>query len=189
MLWNYINTWNLAAFEPFQGFNDIIFTSQGTCIVISYRCVYLDVWRCNDIWKTEFFDCSGKEDWIKLLIMFLPRRNVGRTVAISVALATLERDRNDWPKKYAFIIYSFKCFSLYDINNEIDVQFCINTFDHVMSFFFYMRMNTISSLQYIWVIVLLSHSTMYRLYGRKTHKTELIFIGTRYIVVAYIVIS
>ena len=142
MLWNYINTWNLAAFEPFQGFNDIIFTSQGTCIVISYRCVYLDVWRCNDIWKTEFFDCSGKEDWIKLLIMFLPRRNVGRTVAISVALATLERDRNDWPKKYAFIIYSCKCFSLYDINNEIDVQFCMNTFDHVI---------VISFFQCVWI--------------------------------------
>ena len=29
-----------------------------------------------------------------------------------------------------------KCFSLYDINNEIDVQFCMNTFDHVISFFF-----------------------------------------------------
>ena len=51
-------------------------------------------------------------------------------------------------------IYICKCFSLYDINNEIDVQFCMNTFDHVIS----MRMNTIFSLQYIWVIVLLSHS-------------------------------
>ena len=32
--------------------------------------------------------------------------------------------------------YICKCFSLYDINNEIDVQFCMNTFDHVISFFF-----------------------------------------------------
>ena len=32
-------------------------------------------------------------------------------------------------------IYICKCFSLYDINNEIDVQFCMNTFDHVISFF------------------------------------------------------
>ena len=29
-------------------------------------------------------------------------------------------------------IYICKCFSLYDINNEIDVQFCMNTFDHVI---------------------------------------------------------
>ena len=29
-----------------------------------------------------------------------------------------------------------KCFSLFDINNKIDVQFCMNTFDHVISFFF-----------------------------------------------------
>ena len=54
-------------------------------------------------------------------------------------------------------IYICKCLSLYDINKEIDVQFCMNTFDHMISFFS-MRMNTISSLQYIWVIVLLSHS-------------------------------
>ena len=45
-------------------------------------------------------------------------------------------------------IYICKCFSLYDINNKIDIQFCMNTFDHVISFFS-MRMNTISSLQYI----------------------------------------
>ena len=33
-------------------------------------------------------------------------------------------------------IYICKCFFLYDINNEIDVQFCMNTFDHVTQFFF-----------------------------------------------------
>ena len=33
-------------------------------------------------------------------------------------------------------IYICKCFSLYDVNNEIDVQFCMNTFDHVISFFY-----------------------------------------------------
>ena len=34
-------------------------------------------------------------------------------------------------------IYICKCFSLYGINNEIDVQFCINTFDHVIIFNLY----------------------------------------------------
>ena len=33
-------------------------------------------------------------------------------------------------------IYICKCFSLYDINHEIGVQFCMNTFDHVISIFF-----------------------------------------------------
>ena len=63
------------------------------------------------------------------------------------------------PELIRLYIYICKCFSLYDINNEIDVQFCMNTFDHVISFFS-MRMNTIFSLHYIWVIVLLSHSNI-----------------------------
>ena len=29
-------------------------------------------------------------------------------------------------------IYICKCFSLYDINNKIDIQFCMNTFDDVI---------------------------------------------------------
>ena len=52
--------------------------------------------------------------------------------------------------------------------STFDIQFCMNTSDQVISLFS-MRMNTISSLRYIWVIVLLSHR-QYRLYRRKTHK-------------------
>ena len=87
--------------------------------------------------------------------------------------------------------YICKCFSLYDINNEIDVQFCMNTFDHVISFFQcvwiqYPRFSISGSLYYFHIVY---QRKQYRLYGRKTHKKELIFISTRYIVVAYIVIS
>ena len=35
-------------------------------------------------------------------------------------------------------------FSLHDIHNKIYIQFCMNTFDHVISYFLPMRMNTIS---------------------------------------------
>ena len=50
-------------------------------------------------------------------------------------------------------IYICKCFLIiYDINNKIDIQCCMNTSDHV-KLFFSMRIKTIS-----WVIVLLSHS-------------------------------
>ena len=76
-------------------------------------------------------------------------------------------------------IYICKCFSLHDINNVIDVQFCMNTFDHVISFFS-IRMNTSGSLYYFHIV-----------YQRKQYrlKKELIFISTSYIVVAYIVTS
>ena len=63
-------------------------------------------------------------------------------------------------------IYICKYFSLYDINNKIEIQFCMNTFDYVI-LFFSMRMNTISSLQYISlrVIVLLSHAYFTNVYN------------------------
>ena len=32
-------------------------------------------------------------------------------------------------------IYICNCFSVYDINNKIDIQFCMNTSDHVIFFF------------------------------------------------------
>lgn len=39
-------------------------------------------------------------------------------------------------------------FFLYDVNKEIDIQFCLNIFNHVISFSS-MRMNVISLLQHI----------------------------------------
>ena len=50
----------------------------------------------------------------------------------------------------------------------------------------YPRFNISGSLYYFHIVY---QRKQYRLYGRKTHKKEQIFISTRYIVVAYIVIS
>ena len=84
-------------------------------------------------------------------------------------------------------------FFLYDINNKIDIQFCVNTFYHVISFFFNTNEYNILALVYLGhcttFTCIVYQCKQYRLYGRKTHKKELIFISTRYIVVAYIVVS
>ena len=37
-------------------------------------------------------------------------------------------------------------FSLYDINNKIDIKFCMNTFDHVILFFNAYEYNIFASL-------------------------------------------
>ena len=78
-------------------------------------------------------------------------------------------------------------FSLYDINNKIYIQFCLNTFDNVISFFQcvwiqYPHFSISGSLYYFHIVY---QYQQYRFYGRKTHKKELIFISTIYIVVAY----
>ena len=69
-----------------------------------------------------------------------------------------------------------KCFSLYDINNEIDVQ-CIWSRDNI---FFNAYEYNIGLLYYFLIV---NQCKQY------TGKKELILISTRYIVVAYIVIS
>ena len=86
-------------------------------------------------------------------------------------------------------IYMCKCFfSLYGINNKIDIQFCTNTFDHLISFFS-MRMNTISSgsLYYFHIIYQCKQYVGLQVVRKETHKKELVFISTRisYIVVLY----
>ena len=75
------------------------------------------------------------------------------------------------------------------MNNEIDVQFCMNTFDQVLSIFFNAyEYNILASVGPISRSLYYFHIVITRLYGRKTHKKEIIFISTRYIVLAYIVI-
>ena len=86
-----------------------------------------------------------------------------------------------------FNIYICKCFSLglYDINNKIDIQFCINTFDHMISFFQFVWMQyprfnigLAGSLYYFHIVY--KCKLHYRLYGRKTHKKELVLLAREF---------
>lgn len=59
-------------------------------------------------------------------------------------------------------------FFLYDVDKEIDIQFCLNTFEYVISFFS-MPMNIVSLLKLFFALPSRSIQIVYILYGRETH--------------------